>query len=388
MTKKSLQDWCNNNSISHSEKEKLNKIGIGNYDYHYLIDLQQILRCANWAQNSSEIRNKLSGRIKKIVFFTPNFNDSKPDASNYSCAIVTDGSDNNWVVSYRPSYLERVGSDIFFSKSSNLYLETKLNSEYPVTAMENTNENFLANELIIKWPYVYEKDLSSDVKYNPDKYLLPFDVVKRPTSLRKDHYAIYLGDEWVAHLTGKDSSSSGEGGTKFDTWNKFCNPDSSSSSFSNSSGSNGGMVTLYHPQIPFKRKNEIIRHVSKVISYNYGSHSYDLFSNNCEHLAKSCVFGLEQSPQAALWEISSPLNVLSGVRRSTNTMKDLTNKLKDSSSKLDNLTSNYFYEKGRIEEYIQSSERSRSYTRSKYQIEQEKFQERIEVNPEDWCRIS
>jgi hypothetical protein len=69
-------------------------------------------------------------------------------------------------------------------------------------------------------------------------------------------------------------------------------------------------------------------------------------------------------------------------------MKDLTNKLKDSSSKLDNLTSNYFYEKGRIEEYIQSSERSRSYTRSKYQIEQEKFQERIEVNPEDWCRIS
>src|SRR6185369_16469481 len=31
--------------------------------------------------------------IKKMIFFTPNFNDSKPDASNYSCAIVTDGND-------------------------------------------------------------------------------------------------------------------------------------------------------------------------------------------------------------------------------------------------------------------------------------------------------
>jgi len=45
MTKKSLQDRYNNNDISYSEKESLNKIGIGNYDYHYLVDLEQILRC-------------------------------------------------------------------------------------------------------------------------------------------------------------------------------------------------------------------------------------------------------------------------------------------------------------------------------------------------------
>jgi hypothetical protein len=56
--------------------------------------------------------------------------------------------------------------------------------------------------------------------------------------------------------------------------------------------------------------------------------------------------------------------------------------------KLDDLTSNYSYEKGRIEQYIREAENNRSYTRSKYQIEQEKFQERVEVYPKDWCRIS
>ncbi|WNE40637.1 MAG: hypothetical protein mread185_000094 [Mycoplasmataceae bacterium] len=286
MTKKTLQDWYYGDNITYSEKEKLNKIGIGNYDYHYLMDLQQILRCADWAQNSSEIRNKLSGIIKKIIFFTPNFNDSKLDASNYSCAVVTDGNNDNWVISYRPSYLSNIDSDVVIQKSSssNYEIERRLNSEHPIVAFE---EDFL-NYLMIKWPYVFEKNLSSDAKYNPDKYLLPFDLVKRPIGWGKDHYAIYLGNEWVAHLTGKDSSSSGEGGTKFDTWGKFCNPDSSSSSSSSSSsGSNGGAITLYHPRIPFKRKSEIIRHTAKVVSYNYGRYSYDMLSNNCEHLAKN-----------------------------------------------------------------------------------------------------
>lgn len=89
MTKQSLQNWYNSSQINYSEKERLNKIGINDYEHYNLQDLKQILLCEEWAKNSSEIRNKLSGRtIKKIVFFTPVFNDSKPDASNYSCAIV------------------------------------------------------------------------------------------------------------------------------------------------------------------------------------------------------------------------------------------------------------------------------------------------------------
>lgn len=92
MTKKSLQDWYYSDDITYSEKERLNEIGVSDYNYHYSQDLKQILNCENWAKENSEIRNKLTGRIKKIIFFTPDFNDSKPDASN-SCAIVRDDND-------------------------------------------------------------------------------------------------------------------------------------------------------------------------------------------------------------------------------------------------------------------------------------------------------
>ncbi|CAI2189865.1 9464_t:CDS:2 [Funneliformis geosporum] len=49
--------------------------------------------------------------------------------------------------------------------------------------------------------------------------------------------------------------------------------------------------------------------------------------------------------------------------------------------KFDNLTSNYSYEKGKIEQYIQEAESNRNYIRSKYQIEQEKFKGVIAVYP-------
>jgi hypothetical protein len=32
----------------------------------------------------------------------------------------------------------------------------------------------------------------------------------------------------------------------------------------------GGTITVYHPRIPFKRKNEIISHMAKAIDTQYG----------------------------------------------------------------------------------------------------------------------
>ncbi|MEG7978445.1 MAG: hypothetical protein NY202_00540 [Mollicutes bacterium UO1] len=65
-------------------------------------------------------------------------------------------------------------------------------------------------------------------------------------------------------------------------------------------------------------------------------------------------------------------------------------KIISASSELDDLTttSNASYEISRINDFIRQAESNRSYNRSKYQIEQEKFQERIEVYPKDWRRIS
>lgn len=54
---------------------------------------------------------------------------------------------------------------------------------------------------------------------------------------------------------------------------------------------------------------------------------------------------------------------------------------------LDNLTFSYYYEKDKIVEHINKAENNRSYTRSKYTIENERFQERIEVYPKEWCKI-
>jgi hypothetical protein len=402
MVKKYLQDWYNSNDISYSEKEKLNKIGVGNYDYHYLQDLEQIIRCAKWTNNSSEIRNKIDGRIKKIIFFAPNFNDSKPDASNYSCAIVTDGDDDNWVIVYRPSYVSGIENDVAIKKVniSASEVERKLNGDYPILAMissENmslpgSDVEFIIPSILIDWPFVYIDSLPSDAKYNPDKYILPLDIIKRKSDIGY-HFAIYLGNEWVVHFTGKNSSSSQGEGTKFDTWYTFCNSSGSSgssrsfSSSSSSSNSESGnkTITRYHPQIPFKSKDKIIRHIAKVVSCGYGRYSYNFFLNNCEHLVNHCVFNLDSSSQVERSSFT-PVSAMSFLFKDTIFVPPL-EKMENWSNYLDNLTSSYSYEKGRIEQYIREADNNRSYTRPKYQIEQEKFQERIVVYPKNWCRV-
>jgi len=363
MTKKSLQDWYNSNNISYSEKEKLNKIGINNYDYHNLIDLQQILRCENWAQNSSEIRNNLSGRIRKIVFFTPSFNDSKPDASNYSCAIVTDDNDNNWAIVYRPSYVNGIDSDVAIGEASNYYeVESKLNSDYPVTAVKNSS----VSDSI---PYVSDKKLPSDVKDNPDRYLLPLDVVKKGI-----HYGVYLGNKWVVHVLGKGQN------VKFDTWNVFCSPGILGSS--NSLGIEEAMNRM-HPLIPYKKNDIIIRHIAKIVSYESNKDSsYHFVFNNCEHLVKRLVFGIDDSQQVQ-WVAK---NFGGDLGNAFNSISSTINS--NFKKPFDELTSNYSYEKGKVEQYIREAERNRCYNHAQYRIEEEKFQERIEVSPKDWCRIS
>ncbi|KLL02098.1 MAG: hypothetical protein MRERC_4c040 [Mycoplasmataceae bacterium RC_NB112A] len=396
MEKKCLQEWYNQGVITYSEKEKLNKIGISDYSYHYLQDLKQIIRCENWAKESREIRDKLNGRIKKIIFFTPNFNSGKLDASNYSCAIVVDGNDQVWAVSCRPSYVANIESDLMIEKASNISeVEQGLNSDTPIVGMSSRNENIFVNSFkdnFVALSSIKEKKLPYDVKNNPDKYLLPFDIIKRSSALWFDHYGIYIGNSWVVHLPG------GGEPTQFDTWYKFCNPDSSSSGSSNSSSSSSeggsGPITVYHPKIPFKVKTDIIRHVAKVVSYNYGRYSYNKVGNNCEHLTKRCVLGINESRQtenhdaAVGFSIFSMFSKKSASSYGEKVFFNLGMRIKKNNKELDELTYNYSSEKERIKRCIREAENSRSYTCSKYQVEQEKFEARIEVYPKDWCRLS
>src|SRR5207237_5196711 len=101
----------------------LNKIGVSDYDYHNLQDLKQILFCEDVARSNSEIRNQITTPIKEITFFAPHFNLDKIDASNYSCAIArevspisTEPNDDVAIISYRPSYVSGIPSDLVIKK--------------------------------------------------------------------------------------------------------------------------------------------------------------------------------------------------------------------------------------------------------------------------------
>ena len=277
--------------------------------------------------------------------------------------------------------------------------ERKLNGNYPVVAISpRTSTSFLS---VMNWPYLYKRSLPSDAKYNPDKYILPLDIVKRPINNEFDHYAIYLGNRQVAHFPG------GGKPTQFDSWKEFHSPSSHGSSSSlyrvfdfinplNLNNSNSPRsddeIVLYHPQIPFKRKEEIIRHIAKAISCGYGRNSYDIKINNCEHIVKRCILGIDFSPQAASYSgiVITPMDIFRLVRTidSITDKSALEERITLESNKLDDLASSYSYEKNRIVTILRETEDNRFYTRSKDQIEKEKFKERIEVYPKDWCRIS
>ena len=85
---------------------------------------------------------------------------------------------------------------------------------YPITAAEPEDdmEIIILLKSCMGQTYVYKKILSSDAEHNPDKYILPLNVIKRPMGLPgKKHYAIYLGDKQVVHLPGEGKP------TKIDT---------------------------------------------------------------------------------------------------------------------------------------------------------------------------
>lgn len=408
MTRKKLYEWFGSGDITGEEGYILGKMGVDEYnDYYTLQDLKQMLRCRDWAR-FSEIEWNLDGKIKKIIFFTPNFNDSKPDASNYSSAIITDGNNDTWVIVYRPSYVSGIKDDVMIKRitgqvapglvaerSSSVASEAErdLNGDCPISGAAPPFESISSD--YTDEPYVRSGILPYDARNNPDKYVLPLDIVKRPINSRFDHYAIYVGNEWVVELPGLLES------VKFVTWKNFW--DGGGSSSSSSSGS-GRTKTVYHPQMPFKRKHDIIRHIAKAIRHGYGDcgcHNYNVGVNNCEHFANACVLGINNSSQGigevGLIDVSPfPLNFFNTSRNFGSAIEDgldainmpLNTRIRKCGRKFDDLTSNYYNEKERIERCINQAENNRSYTRSKYQIEQEKFEERIVVYPRDNCRVS
>ncbi|CAI2193761.1 2128_t:CDS:2 [Funneliformis geosporum] len=257
---------------------------------------------------------------------------------------------------YRPSYVANIESDLVVEKVSNsCEAERKLNGDYPITAI--TEKFFDMSSINFSdTPYLKIKSLPDAVRSNPDKYLLPLDIVHRGV-----HFGVYLGE--FCDPSSKNFNIGSNSGSALLLSSLFASSSLSSSSspfslFASASassssssvlGSNDKKVIRFHPKVPFKKKDIIIRHIAKAISYDSAQ--------------------------------TSSINIL--FRVTYNSCLSLTEQIEMTNRILDDLTSSYSYEKGRIERYIQESESNRNYTCSKYRIEQEKFQERIIVYPKD-----
>ena len=146
MVKKSLLDWYQSENIEDSEKQTLNKMGIDDNNQYQLNDLKHILFCKQKAVNTEKIKDKITRKIKKIIFFNPTFiNDSKPDASNYSCALVTDANNDSFidgddlVVKKFPNYGK---------KNKTKKLESKIQNGNPILAvvMSDSKVSFKGNQ--------------------------------------------------------------------------------------------------------------------------------------------------------------------------------------------------------------------------------------------------
>src|SRR4051794_6292220 len=77
---------------------------------------------------------------------------------------------------------------------------------------------------------------------------------------------------------------------RIDDFEKFIEENSSSRVVSH--------LTVYHPVIPFKHHEKIIKHVAKTDRKGYGEGKYCLASDNCEHLAWGVGLGIFFSQQA------------------------------------------------------------------------------------------
>ncbi|GBB93969.1 hypothetical protein RclHR1_22650004 [Rhizophagus clarus] len=393
--KKYSQDFIDTNEhyddyedyFDDTEKSTLNKIGINkdNQDQYLLQDLKQILFCEEIARSMITIKEKIICPIKKIIFFTPKFNDYKPDASNYSCALLTDVNNDSFAIIYRPSYVEGINDDLIVKKfpgygikNKTKKLETKIQNENPIHAIMSDSKISLKD--IINFT-ILDNELPSDAINNPDHYLLPLDIVSRPianTALR--HYGIYLGNKAVVHITDE--------GTKCESWNKFHNPTLSSGSsyfsffsifssnltnVSNVSVLGGtGKLTRHHPIIPFKNQEVIIEDISKAVAINYGKGKYGLLKNNCEHLVNMCILGINRSGQ-----------VDENLRRSPFWLYEE----HESEAGFNPPNSSYKNHKDHIEKCIRQAEKNRKYSLCKRQIGRKRFDKRIELRPTPPCKI-
>ncbi|RHZ35951.1 hypothetical protein [endosymbiont GvMRE of Glomus versiforme] len=392
--KNTLQNWYNNGNINYYEKQRLNTMGVNDYDYHNLQDLKKMLECEEVAKR----RLYIPGKVRQINFFSTWFNNN--------CAIVISGEYNNYdlrliiheprqgampevledrLIITSPSYGEMQTRDSSLERGLR-YGENPILEVHDgiIDAFEHAYRCVSLDEL----PLIKVTNLTT--ASNPDTQLKPFDIVKRPLQFGVGHHsAIYLGNEKVAHVyapvasggvalafsIGSSSGGSSSGsysasryafdaqGVHIGSWTDFL-------------ANTGGTVERYHPIIPYKKEDTIIEHIARGVSskeYKEGQYSltgifqgFKPNEGNCQHFSNRCVLGLNFSEQATKFKKKIPLR----------------EEIRDVNENFSNLTIRSYGELGSNRQQVNNAVQS---WRNNYQGQQ--FEAKIEVKPNPPCKI-
>jgi hypothetical protein len=292
-TNKSLYRSYQDGDISSTERNKILEIG-------YIDDLPQ-LYLSSWKKlyyyqliiDRLRSRINISNKIQTLILFSAHWNPN--------CVLVISSGDNYYelnLIVYEMSSGQMsetlsvswisVYTSLLSAKNSAYEIERKLNGNNPVTFYETPGGNFeikadnIWSYLAPAFPFTEKINLPfQSAKNNPDAYIKPLDIVRVGKSKWGGgvHTCIYLGNKKVAHNLPS-------GGVDIADWSTFAN-------FGGYGETEYGIMVRYHPVIAYKRSDEIIQHIAKLMGGNF-----NIYKNNCESFVNKCVYNWDLSEHA------------------------------------------------------------------------------------------
>ena len=312
MPKKTLQQWLNKSQFREilNAEQKLSELGIslstGEYD---LSDLKKLCRWYDVLEANRGSLEDFSGTVQQITF-----------GNNYAIIIHGEGGFNIKLVFCKRDF---EGLEKFVISSSNyeehnlnsaknevLKIEEKLSGKHPILYNEPavlitsysddySDENFPS---VFKNREVERTEVNFySAKNNPNAYFKPLDIVKIFQDRRKQqawkggqssymvHAGVYLGGKVKKICHTRYDENSKNGVIKLENWNNFFILP------------NADKIIRYRPIVTFKRPEKIVEHIAKCVEGRYfdaefgGFGGFNIWTNNCEHFANRCVYGLNFS---------------------------------------------------------------------------------------------
>lgn len=261
----------------------------------------------------------ISGKKKAII------NGSSP-ASRYSVWFAVHEPEQRKMSEFT-LVIEMVGEDkkkiIYDSLEGAQKKVAEIRKELTNESGDYWNNPFLLfaplspKDSVLKEVLPYRKSLVEIYPEILDNHVKPLDIIKvwktSDYAVPFQHVGIYLGDGWIFHF-GRDKTENDNKIMGIVEQETFLH------------GGTSEIIRL-HPIIPFKKPEKIIEQIAKVCVKagdlsNDDDWKYNLFFNNCEHLANLLIRGVSYSEQ---------------VDPFTNKYSNLKEKIKENDNKLDKL---------------------------------------------------